>query len=157
MLRLMPLFALIICCSCAASRSSVAQNATQQVTTEQKSKTTVLTLVLKASWNADSSVHFEVYNDIRNEGFLKSRSMLTSRFGYTIFFTDEAGNKQDSAFIEHPLQDRIETENEQGKLVTKLFNKEEGYTDVRINFKPSMKKIILVNKQNKEQQTINLK
>jgi len=146
---------LIFYCSCASSKPSASQ-ASAKVTEAAGAKHVILTLVLKASWNSDSTEHFEVYNDIRNEGVLKQKKIRTFDAAYVISFSDMQGNKLDSAFISDPLQEKIETENEQKKLVTSIFKQQEAFTDVRVNYLPEMKRIEIRNLLSNKIQTINL-
>lgn len=121
-------------------------------------KQSTLTLVLKSEWNPDSSVHFSIYNDIRNEGLRPHRHVVRKNSSsFLLCFTGSTGDRADSVYIDHPLKERVETNIGQGKTINELFIREEAYTEVSVPYTPEIKKLLCIDLETQKQQTLNIR
>lgn len=122
-------------------------------------KPTTLTLVLKAVWNPDSSVHFSVYNDIRNSGLQPAKSISARKrnSGFLLCFTGVNGAPGDSVYISHPLREKVETTIAPGKAREELFTREEAYTEVSVLYTPEIKKLVCTDLETQKQQTLDIR
>jgi len=93
----------------------------------------VLTVLLKASWQADSTVLFKVDHIVRSAGMLKAYKSRSYDAAFVAYFTDAAGKCLDSCYLNHPLIDRIEHNEAQGQLTTTLIKRGEGSVSARVN------------------------
>lgn len=142
--------------ACTAPKRSVQPSG--QPVPAARSKQSTLTLVLQSAWNPDSSVHFSIYNDIRNEGLRAPKhAARKNNSGFLLCFTGETGNPLDSIYIDHPLKERVETSIGQGKTIEKLFIREEAYTELSIPYTLDMKKLVVTNLQTQKQQTLDIR
>ena len=122
--------------------------------TDTRPSTQVLSILLSSWHNADSSVHFKIYNTQMTAGKLKT--IFEYEPAFLIDFKDASGKTIDTFLIRHPLRERLEIEDEKRALSSKMHVKDTGYSNLRINYSLPVHHIVIIDLKTKQQQILNL-
>lgn len=115
------------------------------------SKNYILTVIVKASRKAgDSTIVFEIAKVAKKEGKLKPGQNDNSGTVYAVSFTDAQQKPMQTYYIQHPLDIALESADESGKLETKPLSRNEAFFNVRTNYTPDMKYLVIKKNNNTE-------
>lgn len=147
-------FMIISCHSIKPAYSDEGIKAGVMLKTDAAPSSEVLSILLSSWHNADSTVHFKIYKTQKTAGKLKA--IFEYEPAFLVNFKDASGKTIDTCLIRHPLNERLEIEDEKRALSSKMHVKDTGYSNLRINYSKPVHHIVIIDLKTKHQQILNL-